>query len=263
MSPKKLPFGAEPAAGPDRWYVTNGTKAVGPVNSDLLARGIEAGKVPLSSFVRHEGWTGWRQLSELMTGVYVDETPIPISTEPRRDTDDVAASARPPREDESLPADAFAGASDLKEAMLLLLAASVQQTGASAALIHEVRLEEAIVTCAHGERMFEALGARTSLLDPAVLAAAAGATVVAEPEPGPAGRRTLVRLAQLGAPVAAAVMLPIRPYGCLHAILELGRFEAFRPREIAQTEALVEAFVATIEAAGWEPASAARLFESP
>jgi hypothetical protein len=45
------------ALGPDRaaadkWYVSNGVTAVGPVNTDLLARGIEAGKVPLESFVR-------------------------------------------------------------------------------------------------------------------------------------------------------------------------------------------------------------------
>jgi hypothetical protein len=49
----------------DRWYVTNGEEAVGPVNLDLLARGIESGKVPLDSFVRNEAWTVWRPLSDI------------------------------------------------------------------------------------------------------------------------------------------------------------------------------------------------------
>ncbi len=49
----------------DRWYVTTGNAAVGPVNLDLLARGVEAGKVPLEAFVRHEGWKVWRPLCEL------------------------------------------------------------------------------------------------------------------------------------------------------------------------------------------------------
>jgi hypothetical protein len=58
------------ALGPDRaaadkWYVSNGVTAVGPVNTDLLARGIEAGKVPLESFVRHEAWKVWRPLTEI------------------------------------------------------------------------------------------------------------------------------------------------------------------------------------------------------
>src|SRR5579871_6620082 len=49
----------------DRWYVTVGHAAVGPVNLDLLARGVEAGKVPFDAFVRHEQWKVWRPLSEL------------------------------------------------------------------------------------------------------------------------------------------------------------------------------------------------------
>lgn len=61
------------AAG-DRWYVTNGITAVGPVNFDLLTRGIEAGKVPMESFVRHEAWTVWRPLAEIAV-VTGDATP--------------------------------------------------------------------------------------------------------------------------------------------------------------------------------------------
>src|SRR4051794_30605682 len=61
----------------DRWYVTNGTHAVGPVNLDLLARGIEAGKIPLGSFVRHEGWKVWRPLVEVVGKLQPPRDPSP------------------------------------------------------------------------------------------------------------------------------------------------------------------------------------------
>ena len=52
---------------PDRWYVTNGERSVGPVKLDQLARGIESGVVPLDSFVRNEAWTVWCPLSDIAT----------------------------------------------------------------------------------------------------------------------------------------------------------------------------------------------------
>lgn len=58
-------------SGADKWYVTDGAHAVGPVRLDLLARGIEAGRVPLDSFVRHEAWKVWRPLTDFTD--YVNE----------------------------------------------------------------------------------------------------------------------------------------------------------------------------------------------
>jgi hypothetical protein len=69
----------------DRWYVTTGERSVGPVNLDLLARGIEAGKVPLDSFVRNEAWTVWRPLSDIARVTVVEPAPAPApSSEPTR-----------------------------------------------------------------------------------------------------------------------------------------------------------------------------------
>lgn len=49
----------------DRWYVSTGEDSVGPVSLELLARGLEAGRVPLECFVRNEAWTVWRPLSDV------------------------------------------------------------------------------------------------------------------------------------------------------------------------------------------------------
>src|SRR5689334_782252 len=76
--------------GADRWYVTTGSSAVGPVNLDLLARGVEAGKVPLEAFVRHEGWRVWRPLTELAVITGDEGAPASLPS-----NDDVASCGRP------------------------------------------------------------------------------------------------------------------------------------------------------------------------
>lgn len=67
----KMRVAALDTSGADKWYVTDGAHAVGPVRLDLLARGIEAGRVPLDSFVRHEAWKVWRPLTDFTD--YVSE----------------------------------------------------------------------------------------------------------------------------------------------------------------------------------------------
>lgn len=59
----------------DRWYVSDGSTAVGPVDLDLLARGVEAGRVPLESFIRHEQWKVWKPLVEVAVVTSDDAAP--------------------------------------------------------------------------------------------------------------------------------------------------------------------------------------------
>jgi hypothetical protein len=50
----------------DRWYVSDGTKEIGPVSLDLLQRGVAARKVPDESLVRHESWALGQPVSKFM-----------------------------------------------------------------------------------------------------------------------------------------------------------------------------------------------------
>lgn len=237
-------------AGVDRWYVTNGATSVGPINLDLLARGVEAGKVPVESFVRHEAWKVWRPLRELAE--ITDDEGMPIVG--RLSTDDISVvGSRPSTVQDFLPSDAVVGAVDRRDALLLLLAAAVARGHAEVAMIHELNDDGAVAVSAHGPQVFEALGMRTKLLDPALIAAASGLLVLAEPTPGPAGQAILDRLSRLGMPVSSAVMLPIRPRGRLYGTIELGRRSPFRAAEVAGLEALVEALVFKLEALGGSP----------
>lgn len=234
----------------DRWYVTNGAQAVGPVGLELIERGLESGKVPLSSFLRHEAWKVWRPLADF---TLIDRAPSSEPVTERRPTvtDDVAAPSRPTRLDEMDPDDAFAGSRDASDALLLLLSAAVRAVQADGALVYRAEDAGAKVVCAHGPCMFQMLGARVKLLDPAVVAAAAGLFVVAEPTPGPAGAAIRKRLEQTGVSAEGAIMLPVRPAGRLLAALELGRAAAFTPAEVARLGSLVSTLESKIASSGW------------
>jgi len=248
--------GVDPSIA-DRWYVSDGDQAVGPVNLELIARGIEAGKVPLESFVRHEAWKVWRPLSELAV-VSIDSA---APTQPRilrmpetlpGMTDDITEPGRPVFPDEIMPADAFAGAADLDDALLLLMNAAVLRVRADAALVHVVRPDGAVILYAHGAFGRDMLGEPTSMLDPVMSVAAMGKSLVAEPSPGPAGQALCARMLQLGVACEVAFMQPVLVHGRLAATLEVGRrAPQMRASELAAVEGLVDALVAKAEADGW------------
>ncbi len=233
-------LGSDPALS-DSWFVTNGSGAVGPVALELVARGVEAGKVPLEScFVRHESWKIWRGLSDLAADAPAADLEDESGVFSRSLREDALAQGAPTVVGAEV---ALADAADLQDALLRLLSTAVERCGADGAILHRVEGDAAIAVSAHGPAMFEVVGARTSLIDPVVMAAAAGLTVIAEPTPGPAGAAMIGRLERLGVAAVSAVMVPIRPGGHLHAMIELGRRTPFRLADVAAIEALVVALV--------------------
>src|SRR3954470_2368354 len=59
------PDDSRDGAAPDRWFVTNGIVALGPVSFELVLRGVAYGRIPAGSFVRHESWQVWRRLEDI------------------------------------------------------------------------------------------------------------------------------------------------------------------------------------------------------
>src|SRR5262249_3564109 len=148
------------------------------------------------------------------------------------------------------PADAIDGATDRREALLLLMTAAAVRGSADAVMVHEVEDESAVVVCAHGPSRSEVLGVRTPRLDPALVAVASGATFVVAPDmaPGLAALSVLGRLCRLAGPIDGALLLPILLHGELFGLLEIGRKASFTAGEIASLEALVAALVDKLEA---------------
>lgn len=149
------------------------------------------------------------------------------------------------------PADELASAKDLSDALLLLLTAVVRRAPAEVGLVHKMADDGATVVCAHGPNGIDLLGTRARLLDPAIVAAAGGNIVIAEPAPGPAGDATLARMRKVGIDCEGAVMFPLRPRGRLLGFLEIGKAERFGLRGILRAEDLVRAFVTKAETLGW------------
>src|SRR6187551_3350903 len=67
VSPMHSPGDSGGGGSSDRWFVTNGVVAVGPVSYELVLRGVAYGRIPAGSFVRHESWQVWRRLEDIET----------------------------------------------------------------------------------------------------------------------------------------------------------------------------------------------------
>lgn len=270
-----------PSESLDRWYVTNGVVAVGPVSFHLLTRGVVGGRIPANSFVRHESWRVWRRLKDI-NGLSVEdraetvsrlaeitadaevrasstfhEIPEPPRVEAHEPAETEPQSARRPssiRPQAVDPVGVLAEAGDLDEALLLALSTAATAAGADIGLLHRLRKENGLyfTTCAHGPASEMLLGEALGNADPSVVAAKAGRTVVGEPIPGETARVIAGRFRRCLGNVRGVAMVPVQLHGEVLAIVEVARISLpFRAREIARVEDVVEALIGRIVVAGW------------
>jgi hypothetical protein len=272
-----VPTNPELSPDADRWFVTNGVVAVGPVSFDLMTRGVAAGRIPPGSYVRHEAWKVWRRLEdieslstskrqeqvELLANVSAaaeerasnpyNAPPPPPSAE---DLEQPVSGARPlsVRPVAVDPVGVLGSALALEQAYLLALSTAVTAASAHVGLLHQVRADLGATVCAyaHGPDSELLLGERLAPNDPSLLAGEAGNTIVGEPRLGEAGRYIAGRLARCLPGPRGVAMVPLRHNGRLAAMFELGRAaRPFRAREIARVEDVVDALEERIVVAGW------------
>lgn len=263
----------------DRWFVTNGVQAVGPVGFDLLRRGVAEGRIPEGSYVRHDSWKVWRRLGDVgaltaasrqqqvqelaeisfsaeerASSPYHEPPPPPPSSaelEAARDTDAPPSSVRPPPVD---PVGILQSTTDLDEALLLALSTVVTAASAHVGFVHRVRLDlgATVTACAHGPGTELLLGDRLAPEDAALLAAQAGHVVVGEPRLGEAGRYVAGRVARCIPAPRGVAMVPLMLHGRLAAMFEVGRrWRPFRAREVARVEDVVDALAERAVVMGW------------
>lgn len=268
------------SAPSDRWFVTNGVVAVGPVTFELVLRGVAFGRISTGSFIRHESWQVWRNLNEMesLSAVHRDKTVTELATasagveerarsifsEPPPPPTGEELSSRPfntqPAPRKSFrpvsvdPVGVLAQAGELQEALLLTVSTAVAAASADVGLVHRVRgdLNAAVTVGGHGPGTELLLGERLAREDPTLSAARAGRSVLSEPVPGDVARYIIGRIERcLPEPVSVA-MVPLLLYGELIALFEIGRqARPLRAHEVARVEDVVEALAERTVVMGW------------
>jgi len=201
----------------DRWYVSVGHRAVGPVKLSLVARGVEAGRVPRTAFVRHEGWKVWRSLAELDC-----ENPSVLEDAPPPG-DDLAELAVLDGRDGSVAGLGWSE-DELRDDLLILMTAAVARCGADAALVQVLIGKRAVVVGAHGPGGGkELIGAASS-------------------------RATASLLGRLAGGLVGTRRIPVTVAGRVVAMLQVGRRSLFTEAEIDSLETLAGALAEKLAA---------------
>jgi len=271
---------ADTPAPSDRWFVTNGVAAVGPVTFELVLRGVAYGRISTTSFVRHESWQVWRRLDEMesLSAVHrrktiedlanasagVEERARSVLSEPPPPPSGAELSSRtvnlePPKRDSFRPVSVdpvgvLSNAAELQEALLLTVSTAVAAAAAEVGLVHRVRgdLGAAVTVGGHGPGTEQLLGERLSPEDPTLDAAKSGRTIISEPVPGDAARYIIGRIARCVSAPESVAMVPLLLYGELVAIFEIGRRgRSLRAHEVARVEDVVEALAERTVVMGW------------
>jgi len=264
----------------DRWFVTNGVVAVGPVTYELVLRGVAYGRIPPGSFVRHETWQVWRRLEDIEAqsagnrrqtiedlaqhsaaveqrarSRFSEPPPPPSGAELTSRTENIDRAARQSFRPAAVdPVGVLASASDLSEALLLTVVTAVTAAGADVGLVHRVRADigAAITVGGHGATTERLLGERLTADDPTLAVARGGHTVLTEPQCGEIGRHLLGRMTRCADDIKSVAMVPLLVYGELVALFEVGRkSRPFRAREIGRVEDVIEALAERSVVMGW------------
>jgi len=268
------------SAIPDRWFVTNGVVAVGPVSYELVLRGVAYGRIPAASFVRHESWQVWRRLEDIQThsagtrrqivadlaqhsagaekrarSVLSVPPPPPTGAELSSRTGNVDRAARQSFRPAAVdPVGVLASANELSEALLLTVVTAVTAAAADFGLVHHMRADigAAVTVAGHGPATEHLLGERLDANDPTLVVARGGHSVLTEPQCGEVGRHLLGRMTRCSSEVKSVAMVPLLVYGELVALFEMGRkSRPFKAREIGRVEDVIDALAERCVVMGW------------
>ena len=204
---KELP---QASAGP--WYVTDGQGVIGPVETDLLLRGITSSRIPPTCMVTQASWTCWRHLHEIREVSRGWIEPTPLWADRHLGKSDV-------------PEDLVSKACDAGEALLLAMHAAVTATRATAALVHRQRepFVGLVTSCAHGPGAEEQLGQVVPRFDPVLAAARMGRGVLGRPTGGELQRCIARRFDAASLELEGVAMVPVFDGPRLLAMMEVVR----------------------------------------
>ncbi len=202
-----------------RWYVTNGDAVVGPVDTELLLRGITSARIPNDCMVAQESWAAWRTIDQIRE---LSRISRPFSW------------ARDETLGAGIPEEMVCRARDAGEALLFAMHAAVKATRATAGLVHRTRgpFVGLVTSAARGPGVDAQLGEVISRHDPALELAARGEPwlgPIGEKAPTPVEGAIVRRFAACPGALRGLALVPVFDGGRLMAMIELARVDhAFR-----------------------------------
>jgi hypothetical protein len=234
------PVPAPKSNAPPLWYVTDGDVTVGPLRTELLLRGVRAGRIPDDCRVREARWEVWRPLEQVreIRAVYRSQ--------------EVASAARQwdVLEHATGVHRFLVCAQDAREVLLFGLHAAALRTGAEFGLVHRVvdALRPPVTAFVHGPGLTHQLGAELAVSDLMLGAARGRRSVVGDPNATSVHRAAAQRLAGSACLLKGVAMVPIHRRGEFIAFLELGRCDhPFRSEDEATLRNVASAIAGRLE----------------
>ena len=208
------------------WLVTDGDRVVGPVSMELIARGIDAGRLTLQMHARHRDSRDWRAIGDIPELVAGEASGVRKAV-----SDGLAREALAVIE----------SATSRKEAALYLLASAVGRFGCRGGLVHLAGADGSFLTaCAHGPNAADVLGANLAADDPTARLAARGERLDGSVD-GWWLSTTAQRLAALGVLDVGGLAIGIRANDELLGVIELASAVDFSQRDVKLLELLADA----------------------
>jgi hypothetical protein len=209
--------------GASAWYVTNGESVIGPVDTELLLRGITSSRIPNDCMVIQESWGSWRALHQIREVARIGR---PFSW-----------AACHTELCPGIPEEFVRRARDAGEALLFAMHAAVKATHATAGLVHRARdpFVGLVTSSAVGPGVDEQLGQVVPRLDPALDRARRNEVLISPiPRRGlsrvvgsgagsQAERAILRRFSAYSGELKSVAMVPVFDGGRLLAMIELAR----------------------------------------
>jgi len=234
------------------WYVTNGERWVGPVDTRVLLRGVATGDVSRECMVWRRAWSGWRPLSRVRELHVLERT---RASRGAQWTPTERWSPAPNHAAQLAKAGTLiASATDEREVVTLALSALVTEMRATGGLAHRPKgtLGPLVTSVARGAALTARLGDEVRPDDSAIRAARFGATIIDKPAHSRRGVATLERTEALPESVRGVALAPIYANARLIAVLEVAKTDhAFRANDGALLRAVMRAAAAKITREGW------------
>jgi hypothetical protein len=222
------------------WYVTNGTAVVGPVNTNLLLRGVADGRVSRDCYVAQYSWSGWREQNRIREIRALRRWQFSQRVVP--DIEPVKRAMRAPRFDGSVLDSERSGRKLLSRALEL----AVRATRASVGIVHQPRPPHVglVTSWAHGPGMGLNLGEVVPWNDDARVVAAEDHALLGQPDQDDWARSSARRLSSsVHHRVSGVALVSIR-FGGTRGLLELGRYDhSFRNSDVTVLEDLSHSLV--------------------